>query len=388
MTRQISEHEGRELRRRHLARARRVVVKVGSAMLTGEDGLDREVIDNLAAGIVALRKQGLEVILVSSGAVASGRKHLGLGSRPLILKEKQAVAAVGQCSLMRVYEDTFARHEAKVAQILLTHADFSQRERYLNVRNTIFTLLDWQVLPIINENDTVSAKELRFGDNDTLAAMVANLTNADVLICLSDVDGLFTGNPARDPEARLIATVGRVDRGIEEMAGEGAGALGTGGMLSKIKAARLVALRGGCSFIGPGRRPEVLQDLLSGAAVGTFFLPDERKLGSRKHWIGYTLRPKGALVLDDGACRAIREQGRSLLPSGIRAVRGRFGIGDPVECLDAGGRRLAVGLAGYSSREIEKIKGLHSSRIESVLGYCDSEEVIHRDNLVLQGELP
>ncbi|MDA8164517.1 MAG: glutamate 5-kinase [Desulfobacteraceae bacterium] len=376
---------GRDLQLRHpyLERARRVVVKVGSAVLTSQAGLAREVMESLAGDLHFLRQSGREVILVSSGAVAAGRKKMALGDRALTLKEKQAAAALGQSSLMRVYEDLFEGLGLHVAQVLLTHNDLSQRDRYLNIRNTMFTLLQWGAVPIINENDTVSVKELRFGDNDTLAALVTNMIEADLLVCLTDVEGLYTANPCTDPAARLLTTVGQVDEGVEGMAGNVCGKLGTGGMRSKIMAAGTVAARGGCSFIGSGRQPGVIRKLFAGEPVGTFFLPREEKIHSRKHWIAYTLRPKGQLVLDRGACRALLEGGKSLLPSGILEVRGRFGIGDQVHCLDEREQVIAAGLVNYPSADIERIHGAHSSRIEEILGHKDSDEVIHRDNLVI-----
>lgn len=383
MTFQVPKEKGLELRKNYLAKAKRVVVKVGSAVLTADQGLNRDFMEGLAGQLAYLQKTGREVLLVSSGAVAAGKKKLNLFGRDISLKEKQAAAAVGQSSLMRAYEDICERLDRKVAQVLLTHDDLSQRDRYLNVRNTIFTLLEWGILPIINENDTVSVKELRFGDNDTLAAMVTNLIEADVMICLTDVKGLYSGNPATDPDARPVYTVAKVDKQVEQMAGNVSSALGTGGMRSKILAAKMVAARGGCSFIGPGREPDVLQKLFAGEALGTFFLPQEEKMQSRKHWIAYTLRPKGFLMVDEGACRALVEGGKSLLPSGILEVRGRFGIGAPVHCLDRNNEAIAAGLVNYSSEDIEKIHGVHTSKIESVLGHKDSDEVIHRDNLVV-----
>ena len=383
MTFQIPREEGLALRQKYLDAARRVVVKVGSALLTSQEGIDRTALANIAETVFALCESGREVILVSSGAVAAGKQRLGGMGQNIGLKEKQAVAAVGQSSLMRSYEDTFNRYDKKVAQILLTHSDFAKRDRYLNVRNTIFTLLSWNVLPVINENDTVSVQELRFGDNDTLGAMVTNLIEADIFVCLTDVDGLYSGNPATDPEAQLVCSVARVDKAVEKMAGNVVGALGTGGMRSKILAAKMASARGVCSFIGSGRTPGILQKLFAGEPVGSFFLPQEEKMQSRKHWIAYTLRPKGSIVLDDGACRAVVKNGKSLLPSGIVAVQGKFSIGDPVQCLDGKGKSIASGLVNYSSAAIAKIKGVQTSEIEKALGYKDSDEVIHRDNLVL-----
>ncbi len=384
MTFQVNKEEGFALRKSYLGKSRRVVVKVGSAVLTGENGLNLTIMKNLAREISFLIKSGKEVILVSSGAVAAGRKILGLQiNRKLELKEKQGAAAVGQSSLMRLYEDIFDGLGYKVAQVLLTHDDLSNRNRYLNVRNTILTLLEWKIIPIINENDTVSVEELRFGDNDTLGALITNLIEADLFICLTDVDGLFTGNPHEDHGARPVYTVAKVDKKVEAMAGYVVGALGTGGMQSKIQAARMVSARGGSSFIGSGREQGIVQQLFACEPVGTFFLPQAEKMQSRKHWIAYVLKPQGYLVLDQGACKALKKGGKSLLPSGIVEVRGNFRVGASVQCLDEKGNAIATGLSNYSANDIGKIKGLNSVDIEKTLGYKDSDEVIHRDNLVV-----
>lgn len=375
--------EGLAVRREYLARARRVVVKVGSAVLTGASGLDHQVMENLAADLFFLSQTGREVILVSSGAVAAGRRRLGLVNRDLDLREKQAVAAVGQSSLIQAYETVFGPHGQKVAQILLTHDDFSRRDRYLNMRNTLFTLLEWDILPIINENDTVSVKELRFGDNDALAAMLANLIEADLCICLTDVDGLFTANPVTNPDAELVLTVPKVDEGVVAMAGNVVGALGTGGMRSKIVAARMATTSGAAAMIGPGKSPGILKRLFAGEAIGTFFMPQKQKLASRKHWIGYTLRPKGSLVLDDGACHALLNRGTSLLPAGVIGVKGVFAYGDPVHCEDRTGRVIAAGLVNYPAAEIARIQGHKTIEIREILGHKEYDEVIHRDNLVI-----
>jgi len=368
-------------------KAKRVVVKVGSAVLTDENGLKAEVIANIARELSFLHGTGREVILVSSGAVAAGRRKLGAG-RKLSgeLKIKQALAAMGQGLLMHAYEQAFSRHSQKVAQVLLTHSDLSSRDRYLNVRNTILTLFEFGVIPIINENDTVSVEELRFGDNDTLGALIANMIGADMFIILTDVGGLYTSSPQEDPSARPVYTVARIDSEVEKMAGYTRSALGTGGMRSKIRAAKMVAACGGSSFIGPGNRTDILKDLFSGNMVGTFFLPASDKIRSRKHWIAYVLRPQGSFILDEGACRAVVERGKSLLPSGIIEVQGHFGIGAPVQCRSADNKVIAAGLTNYSSADIEKIKGCRTSEIRNILGFCDSDEVIHRDNLVLLDE--
>ena len=384
MTFQVDKKQGFDLRKSHLGKSKRVVVKIGSAVLTGEDGLNQEVMENLAQEVSFLLKSGKEAILVSSGAVAAGKKRLGLQvDRNLELKEKQGAAAIGQSTLMRSYEDIFDRLGYKVAQVLLTHDDLSNRNRYLNVRNTILTLLDWNIIPIINENDTVSVEELRFGDNDTLGALITNLIEADLFICLTDVDGLYTGNPNEDSGAKPVYTVAKVDKKVKAMAGNVVGALGTGGMQSKIQAAHMVSARGGSSFIGSGRTKAILQKLFACEAVGTFFLPQAEKMQSRKHWIAFVLRPKGDIVLDQGACKALVKRGKSLLPSGILEVRGNFKVGAPVQCLDEKGKVIATGLSNYNADDLSKIKGLNSMQIEEALGYKDSDEAIHRDNLVI-----
>jgi glutamate 5-kinase len=384
MTFQMKKEDGFALRKSYLGKSRRIVVKVGSAVLTSKDGLDLSVMENLARDISLLIKSGKEVILVSSGAVAAGKKRLGLQiNRTLELKEKQGAAAVGQSSLMRFYEDIFDRLGYKVAQVLLTHDDLSNRNRYLNVRNTILTLLEWKIIPVINENDTVSVEELRFGDNDTLGALITNLIEADLFVCLTDVDGLYTGNPHDNPQARPVYTVAKVDKKVETMAGYVVGALGSGGMQSKIQAARMVSARGGSSFIGSGRKEGIMQQLFACEPVGTFFLPQVEKMQSRKHWIAYVLRPQGYIVLDQGACKALIKGGKSLLPSGILEIRGTFGVGAPVQCLDENGNAIASGLSNYSASDLNKIKGLNTGQIEETLGFKDSDEAIHRDNLVI-----
>jgi len=384
MTFQVKKEDGFALRKSYLGKSRRIVVKVGSAVLTSKDGLDLSVMENLARDISMLIKSGKEVILVSSGAVAAGKKRLGLQiNRTLELKEKQGAAAVGQSSLMRFYEDIFDRLGYKVAQVLLTHDDLSNRNRYLNVRNTILTLLEWKIIPVINENDTVSVEELRFGDNDTLGALITNLIEADLFVCLTDVDGLYTGNPHDNPQARPVYTVAKVDKKVETMAGYVVGALGSGGMQSKIQAARMVSARGGSSFIGSGRKEGIMQQLFACEPVGTFFLPQVEKMQSRKHWIAYVLRPQGYIVLDQGACKALIKGGKSLLPSGILEIRGTFGVGAPVQCLDENGNAIASGLSNYSASDLNKIKGLNTGQIEETLGFKDSDEAIHRDNLVI-----
>ncbi|MBE0584871.1 MAG: glutamate 5-kinase [Desulfofustis sp.] len=380
----ISMEEGLYLRQTLFDKARRIVVKVGSAVLTDENGLNAGVIANIARDLSFLHNTGREVILVSSGAVAAGRKKIGVaGSAVLGLKEKQALAAIGQSCLMHSYDTAFGAFDKKIAQVLLTHSDLAKRDRYLNVRNTLFTLFKWGTIPIINENDTVSVKELRFGDNDTLGAHICNLIEADMFICLTDVLGLYTGDPVADPQARPLYTVPEITGDIEQMVCHVKSSLGTGGMQSKLNAAKIVASGGGSSFIGPGRQHDILRRLFSGELIGTFFLPKKERINSRKRWIASVLKPHGALVLDEGACRAVLEMGKSLLPSGIIEVSGEFGVGDAVHCRNLSGEAIAVGLINYGSTEIRQIMGCHSSRIAGILGYQDSEEVMHRDNIVL-----
>lgn len=384
MTFQVSKEEGLFYRQTLFAKAKRIVVKVGSAVLSSGNGLDHRVIDHLGRQLSFLCSTGREVILVSSGAVAAGRQKLGLSGRNCVnLKTKQALAAVGQGLLMQAYEQTFEKHGQLVSQLLLTHGDLAHRGRYLNVRNTILTLFEFGVVPIINENDTVSVEELRFGDNDTLGALITNMIGADMFIILTDVDSLYTAHPADDPAAEPVYTVTKIDETIERMAGYSSSLLGTGGMLSKIKAVKMVASCGGSSFIAPGRNGNIFQELFSGDTVGTFFLPVEKKIGGRKHWIAQVLRPQGYLIIDAGACRALSQGGKSLLPSGMLEVRGDFEVGSPVHCLTTAGKAVAAGLANYSSSHLQKIKGCNSREINSILGFKDSDEVIHRDNLVL-----
>jgi len=362
---------------------KRVVIKAGSGMLTGSEGLNTKVINSLSTEICGLWENGIEVVLVSSGAIASGLKKLGLTKRPKSISKKQATAAVGQSSLMMAYEKAFSRCGKTVAQILITRDDFNNRRRYLNARNTIFTLLSWEITPIINENDTVAFDEIKFGDNDNLSAMVANMTEAHLLINLTDMDGLFNKDPRTHEDAKLISVVEKINSDVIRCAGTDPGDLGTGGMASKIKAARKVTLRGIPAIIANGRRPGVLNGIFRGEATGTLFLPQENALCGRKHWIAFSKASRGRLVIDRGAAEAIRRNGKSLLPSGIREVMGNFARGDSVIVLDNNKKEIAVGMANYSSDEIKKIMGLKTSEVESVLGHKDDDEVIHRDNLAI-----
>jgi len=381
----VSRHDGLYLRQTLFDKAKRIVIKVGSAVLTDEHGISLQVIENISREISFLHDSGREVILVSSGAVSAGRSRINFktGNAGLGIKEKQALAAIGQSSLMQIYDKVFSSRGQTIAQVLLTHKDLAVRQRYLNARNTLFTLFKFGAIPVINENDTVSVEELRFGDNDMLGAHICNLVEADMFICLTDVLGLCTANPTKDPQAEPIYTIDEITPEVEQMASHSGGKLGTGGMQSKLQAAKIVSAGGGSSFIGPGREPDILRKLFSGEMVGTFFLPHKARISGRKRWIASVLKPKGTLVLDDGAVMALTVKQKSLLPSGIVAITGKFGVGDAVHCQNQHGDNVAVGLINYSSIDIQKIRGYHSREIESILGYCDSKEVIHRDNIVL-----
>ena len=364
-------------------RAKRAVVKVGSNVLTADDGLNLKAMRSIARQICKLIDNGLEVILVSSGAMASGVKKIGLVKRPDELPKRQAVAAIGQAGLMMEYEKAFGRYNQKVAQILLTSEDLASRKRYLNARNTLNTLLSWQVVPIVNENDTVWIEEIKLGDNDNLAAMITLLMDADVLVNLTDIDGLYTQDPRAYPQAELITTVSRITKETERFAGDIPGALGTGGMISKIKAARKVNSAGVPMVIARGDKPDILIKLFDGQKHGTYFAPKTQRLASRKCWIAFSLKPQGVLKIDDGAATALLRNGKSLLPSGILEVTSDFGVGAPVEFVDRHNEVLGIGLVNYSSSEIKRIMGLKSNRIKQVLGHKSYDEIIHRDNLAI-----
>ena len=374
-------------RKELLKPVRRAVVKAGSGVLTGRDGLNRKVINNLTNDICGLREKGIEVILVSSGAIASGIRKIGLPKRPASISEQQATAAVGQSSLMMAYEKAFGRHGQMVAQILITRDDLNHRRRYLNARNTIFTLLSWGITPIINENDTVVVDEIKFGDNDNLGAMVTNMTESQILINLTDIDGLFDKDPRIYKDARLIRVVDKMNKEVIRYAGSIPGFLGTGGMASKIKAARKVNLAGIPVIIANGRRQGVLRRIFMGEEIGTLFIPQDTILCGRKRWIAFTKSPKGNLIIDQGAVEALTKRGKSLLPSGIKEVRGSFSLGDSVVLMDEKGLEIGAGMVNYTSGDIKKIMGLKSSYIESRLGFKHDDEVIHRDNLVITNDL-
>jgi glutamate 5-kinase len=367
-----------------LAHVRRVVIKIGSGVISGESGLDPAQIEGLCRDIVDLRRRGYEIVLVSSGAVAAGKGDLGITGRPQTIPLKQAAAAIGQSRLMRIYKDAFRPYGVTVAQVLLTRDDLANRRRYLNARNTLMTLLEHGILPIINENDTVVVDEIRFGDNDNLSAMVTNLVEAQLLAILSDVDGLYDSDPRQNPQAQLITEVERINEEIEAMAGDEGSTLGTGGMATKIKAAKRATLFGAGTAIINGRTPHNLSYLFDGHELGTYFLPARDPITSRKHWIAFTKKPRGKLLLDDGARTAIVDGGKSLLPSGIKALDGEFDRGDAVRLCSLDGREFAKGVTNYSALELQRILGCKTKEIETILGYKYGDEVVHRDNLVIE----
>jgi glutamate 5-kinase len=370
--------------RRSLRGVRRVVVKVGSNVLAGTDGLRLARVRSLADDVAAVLAAGREVVLVSSGAVAAGAGRLG--GRRQRMEWRQAAAAVGQPALMAAYARAFARHDRVVAQVLLTHADLAERRRHLNARHTLRTLLDRGVVPIVNENDTVAVEELNFGDNDNLSALTATLVQADLLVILSDVPGLYTADPRVDRTATRVRVARVDDAPLARMAGPSRSGVGTGGMRTKLAAARTAAAAGIPTVIADGSRGRTLARLLDqDADVGTLLVADGDPLGHRKHWIAHTLRPQGTLHLDAGAERAVALGKRSLLPSGVRTVDGRFGVGDCVRLVGPDGAELARGLVSYAAADLEKIKGAHTREIGRLLGYKGSDEVVHRDDLVVTG---
>ena len=367
-----------------LLNARRIVVKVGSSLVTDEGrGLDAQAIGQWCQQLAVLVKSGREVIMVSSGAIAEGMKRLGWATRPKAIHELQAAAAVGQMGLVQVYESQLRENGVGSAQVLLTHADLADRERYLNARSTLLTLLQLGVVPVINENDTVVNDEIKFGDNDTLGALVANLVDADVLVILTDQKGLYTADPRKDASARFVHEAHAGDPALEAMAGGAGSDIGRGGMLTKILAAKRAARSGAHTVIAWGREPDVLIRLAQGEAIGTQLIAGEMKTVARKQWLADHLQVGGKLTLDDGAVNALRKEGKSLLPIGVTAITGDFERGEVVTCLDAQGHEIARGLVNYSAQETQQILRRSSTEIESVLGYVDEPELIHRDNLVL-----
>jgi glutamate 5-kinase len=365
-----------------LANAKRIVVKVGSRVIaSSKNELDSSLIESLVKDIKDLYKKNYQVLIVSSGAIVAGLKDLKLISRPTDLPLKQAASAVGQVALMHSYSMAFKKYHIPTAQILLTREDSQNRQRYLNARNTLLRLLDRGVIPVINENDTVAVEEIKFGDNDTLSALVALMMDADLLTILTDIDGLYTDIPKKVKKAKLLSNVEKITSGIEKMAKcKGAGA---GGMESKIQAAKILTESGIPVVIANGREKQILKKIIKGKEIGTFFAPVEQKKKGKKKWIAFSLKTKGEIIIDKGAKEALIKGGKSLLPSGILSVAGKFDAGDSVSITDEKHKELARGLSNYNSKEIEKIKGLKSSEIKKVLKYKDYDEVIHRDNLVV-----
>ena len=371
-------------KRQQLTKTRRWVVKIGSALLTNEGcGLDVSGISGWVEQMVALRRAGIELVLVSSGAVAEGVKRLGWRQRPSALHELQAAAAVGQMGLVQAYESCFQRHGMHTAQILLTHDDLSHRKRYLNAGSTLRTLLKLGVVPVVNENDTVATEEIRFGDNDTLAALVANLVEAELLVILTDQPGMFEADPRIQADAKLIHEAQAGDAGLEAMAGSGSGTLGRGGMLTKVRAAAQAARSGASTLIVSGREVDVLLQIAQGAATGTLLYSSQSPLAARKQWLAAQLQVRGRLTLDAGAAKVLREAGKSLLPVGVIGVEGMFARGEAVACLAPDGKEIARGLVNYNADEVRKIMRHPSDKIAELLGYVDEPELIHRDNLVL-----
>jgi glutamate 5-kinase len=375
------------LRQTYLSKARRVVLKAGSAVLTTADGLNRPLIERLVAESFALPGGDREFVIVSSGAVAAGCRKLGLGACPTGIPQQQAVAAAGQSALMLAYEEAFAGFGLKVAQILLTHDDLESRQRFLNARNTLFALLQWRVVPIINENDTVATDELKFGDNDNLAALICNLVGADLLIILTDIDGLYDRDPREHPDAKLLTMVESFDAALEKAASGRSGTLGRGGMRTKLQAVKKAAAAGIPTIIANGKVPGILKKIFAGEEVGTIFLPQAQKLKSRQYWLAYNVNPKGAILVDQGAWQALTQRHKSLLPAGIVAVFGGFGKGAAVQLMDPEGKPFAIGLTNYSARDIARIQGRQTKEIEQFLGQKGYDEVIHRDNLVIFPEI-
>jgi glutamate 5-kinase len=370
--------------RQTINNAKRLVIKVGSALLTNDGaGIDRQAIDAWVEQIAKLLSAGKEVVLVSSGAVAEGLVRLGIDTRPDSIHMLQSAAAVGQMGLIQTYETSFRRFERQTAQILLDHDDMANRERYLNARSVIQTLMELNVVPIVNENDTVVTDEIRFGDNDRLAALVANLVDADLLLILTDKDGMYDANPDENKDAQLITQALASDSNLDALAGSSNGALGRGGMQTKLEAARL-ASRSGCNtVIAGGRNQDVLTRICEGENLGTLLQAGQTPIAARKQWLAGQLQVKGRLVLDDGAAKVLRQQGRSLLAVGVTEVSGTFTRGELVSCEDSSGQEVARGLANYNADETRLIQGKSTEEIATILGYCDDDELIHRDNMVV-----
>ncbi len=367
-----------------LADARRVVIKVGSAVLTNRKGLDVNIIESLTEQIAGLASKGKEIVLVSSGAVAAGLAKLPDLTVPKTIPEKQALAALGQSELMRAYEEAFDAFGLKVAQVLLTKEGLIPRHRYINAKNTLKTLLHWKIVPIVNENDTVATEELQFTDNDALSVLIVNLVEAEALICLSDIDGLYSSDPRKDSDAERIPVVERVDKTVMEMASRQPGRAGRGGMYSKLEAARMVNACGVPMVVAGGRTERVLERIFKGEELGTLFCArKDRRIYGRKPWIAFALEREGILDIDEGAVRALSDRGKSLLPVGVCKVHGTFRSGACVVCRGPNGEEVAVGITNYSSEELKRISGCHSEQVCKFIDHPVEEEVIHRDNMVV-----
>jgi glutamate 5-kinase len=373
--------------KQRLINAKRIVVKLGSNVITAQNSLNLDVIQSISRQISELMDRGMEVIIVSSGAMAAGIRKMGFTSRPEEIPKRQAISAIGQSGLINAYEKVFEQYDKKVAQILLTSEDLNNRKRYLNARNSLHTLINWRVVPIINENDTIMVEEIKLGDNDNLAAMITLLMDADFLFILTDIEGLHDKDPRIHPDAKLISKVTTFEQKLEDYASEIPGTLGTGGMLSKIQAAKKITMAGIPMIVAKGDRKDILLRLLDDCeAHGTYFAPKKEKMASRKCWIAYTLIPKGKITIDDGAKNAVLQNGKSLLPIGIVDVEGEFGVGAAVTFESIAHEKIGIGLVNYSASDILLIKGLKTHQIKDCLGGKHYDEVIHRDNLVIMGE--
>jgi glutamate 5-kinase len=372
------------LDRQKIANSRRWVIKVGSSLVTAKGlGLDHAAIADWCAQIAQLRQSGKQIVLVSSGAVAEGMARLGMKKRPTVIHDLQATAAVGQMGLVRAYEDEFKKHGLHAAQILLTHEDVADRGRYLNARGTFNTLLELGVVPVVNENDTVATDEIRLGDNDTLGALTVNLIEGDLLVILTDQEGLYDADPRNNPEAKLISEAELSDARLAGMAGDSKGELGRGGMRTKLSAAYTAARSGAATVIAHGRKPEALLQIARGETIGTLLKPAEAPMAARKRWIAGQMQLRGKLWLDEGAVKVLRGAGKSLLPVGVKRLEGEFERGDLVACVDPDGREIARGLVNYAMADARKILGVKSDDLAARLGYTGDAELIHRDNLVL-----
>ena len=368
----------------NFSEAEKIVIKLGSSIVTNDgDGLDEKCLSSLIKQISILNSQNKKVILVSSGAIAAGLRKLGVKKRPKVLSELQSAAAVGQMDLVRVYEELFSDNNLISAQILLTHSDLSDRKRYLNARSTIFNLIKNNVIPVINENDTVASEEIRFGDNDSLAAMVANLIEADLLVLLTDQDGLFSSDPRDDNNAKLIRHGYVDDKNLDDLASGTKSTIGTGGMATKILAARRAALSGAHTIIASGKRNNILVDLSNDEDIGTFLQSREIKLVARKKWLADNLKSNGKIYIDQGAEKALIHKGKSLLAAGVTKVIGTFDRGEVIQCVNESGHEILKGLVNYNSEEVKKIIGVSSDKIESILGYVNESSLIHRDNMII-----